>query len=53
MASAGHLDITLNVISHGGVHGTPPAEMAWGDFERPILSAVRTTFLTTRAGPGT
>jgi NAD(P)-dependent dehydrogenase (short-subunit alcohol dehydrogenase family) len=39
----------MNVISLGDVHGTPLAEMALEDFERPVRNAVRTQFLTTRA----
>ena len=42
-------DISFNLISHGDVQGIPLAEMALEDFERPILIAVRTTFLTARA----
>jgi 3-oxoacyl-[acyl-carrier protein] reductase len=45
----GPLDISFNVINHGDVQGTPMAEMALADFERPIVTAVRTTFLTWRA----
>jgi len=48
-AEAGGIDISFNLISHGDVQGTPLAEMALEDFERPIVTAVRTTFLTSRA----
>jgi 3-oxoacyl-[acyl-carrier protein] reductase len=48
-ASAGSLDISFNLISHGDVQGTPLAEMALADFERPVRNAVRTMFLTARA----
>lgn len=48
-ANAGSLDITFNLISVGDVQGTPLAEMSLDDFERPIVTAVRTTFLTSRA----
>ena len=48
-AQAGSVDISMNVISHGDVQGTPLAEMSLADFERPVVTAVRTTFLTTRA----
>ena len=48
-ASAGGIDISFNVISHGDVQGTPLAEMPLEDFERPVMTAVRTTFLTSRA----
>src|SRR2546421_400909 len=43
------IDISFNLISHGDVQGTPLAEMALEDFERPIVTAVRTMFLTWRA----
>ena len=45
----GSLDISFNLISHGDVQGTPLAEMPLADFEAPVLAAVRTMFLTTRA----
>jgi 3-oxoacyl-[acyl-carrier protein] reductase len=48
-AQAGTLDISVNVISHGDVQGTPLAEMALEDFERPVFTATRTMFLTSRA----
>lgn len=48
-ADAGGIDISFNLISHGDVQGTPLAEMALADFERPVVTAVRTTFLTARA----
>jgi NAD(P)-dependent dehydrogenase (short-subunit alcohol dehydrogenase family) len=49
VAQAGSIDISFNLISLGDVHGTPLAEMSVEDFERPIRTAVRTQFLTTRA----
>jgi 3-oxoacyl-[acyl-carrier protein] reductase len=49
VASAGSLDISLNVISHGEQFGTPLAEMALEDYERPIRTATRSTFITARA----
>ena len=42
------LDVTLNVINHGDVQGTPLAEMSVADFEAPV-SGLRTNFITTRA----
>jgi NAD(P)-dependent dehydrogenase (short-subunit alcohol dehydrogenase family) len=48
-ATAGSVDISVNVISHGDVQGTPLARMSLEDFERPVRTAVRTMFLTTRA----
>lgn len=46
---AGGIDVSFNLISYGDVQGTPLAEMASEDFERPIFTAVRTQFLTARA----
>jgi 3-oxoacyl-[acyl-carrier protein] reductase len=48
-AEAGSIDICLNVITHGDVQGTPFVEMAVEDYLRPVQTAVRTTFLTSRA----
>jgi 3-oxoacyl-[acyl-carrier protein] reductase len=45
----GSLDISFNLISHGDVQGTPLAEMSLEDFERPVTTAIRTMFITTRA----
>jgi 3-oxoacyl-[acyl-carrier protein] reductase len=49
IAEAGSLDISFNVITHPYTHGTPMAEMGVGDYAAPVETAVRTTFLTTRA----
>jgi 3-oxoacyl-[acyl-carrier protein] reductase len=46
---SGGIDISFNLISLGDVQGTPLAEMALEDFERPVVTAVRTQFLTSRA----
>ena len=48
-AQFGSLDVSFNLISHGDVQGTPLAEMSVGDFERPVIAAARTMFITTRA----
>jgi 3-oxoacyl-[acyl-carrier protein] reductase len=48
-ATAGRIDISFNLISHGDVQGTPMAEMRLEDYLRPVQTAVRTTFLTWRA----
>jgi 3-oxoacyl-[acyl-carrier protein] reductase len=48
-AAAGGIDICFNLISHGDVQGTPMAEMEPEDYLRPVVTAVRTTFLTSRA----
>jgi 3-oxoacyl-[acyl-carrier protein] reductase len=49
VASAGGIDISFNLISVGDVQGTPLAEMPLEDFERPVMIAVRTQILTSRA----
>jgi 3-oxoacyl-[acyl-carrier protein] reductase len=48
-ASAGSLDICFNLISYAETFGTPLAEMRLEDFERPVIDAVRSMFLTSRA----
>jgi len=48
-ASAGGIDVSFNLISCGDVQGTPLAEMPLEDFERPVMCAVRTQFLISRA----
>jgi short chain dehydrogenase len=35
-ASAGGIDISFNLISHGDVHGTPMADMDLEDYARPV-----------------
>jgi 3-oxoacyl-[acyl-carrier protein] reductase len=49
VANGGSLDISLNAISHGELFGTPLAEMTLEDYERPIRTATRSTFITARA----
>jgi 3-oxoacyl-[acyl-carrier protein] reductase len=46
---AGSIDISFNLISYRDVQGTPLAEMELEDFERPVMRALRTQFLTSRA----
>lgn len=46
---AGSIDVSFNLISYGDVQGTPLAEMVPEDFERPVITAARTQFLTSRA----
>jgi NAD(P)-dependent dehydrogenase (short-subunit alcohol dehydrogenase family) len=48
-SEAGGVDVSFNLISYGDVQGTPLAEMPLEDFERPVVNAVRTQFLTSRA----
>jgi 3-oxoacyl-[acyl-carrier protein] reductase len=45
----GGLDISFNAISHGDVHGTAMLEMRLEDFMAPVVNAVRSQFLTSRA----
>jgi NAD(P)-dependent dehydrogenase (short-subunit alcohol dehydrogenase family) len=46
---AGGIDVSFNAISHGAFHGTPLVDMSYEDFAGPILTALRTHFLTGRA----
>ena len=46
---AGGIDVSFNLISYQDVQGTPLAEMRLEEFERPIVTAVRSQFLTSRA----
>ena len=46
---AGGIDVSFNAIGHGDVHGAPLLEMPFEDFARPITTAMRAQFLTTRA----
>jgi 3-oxoacyl-[acyl-carrier protein] reductase len=48
-AAAGGIDISFNLIAHGDVQGTPMVEMDVEDYLRPVTTAVRTLFLTSRA----
>jgi 3-oxoacyl-[acyl-carrier protein] reductase len=48
-AEAGGIDVAFNAIGHGDVHGAPLLEMPYEDFARPIVTAMRSQFLTTRA----
>jgi 3-oxoacyl-[acyl-carrier protein] reductase len=49
VARTGRIDISFNLITHGDVQGIPLVEMALEDFERPVVTALRTMFLTSRA----
>ena len=48
-ATGGSLDISFSLISMGDVQGTPLAELSLADFERPVLTALRSTFITAQA----
>jgi NAD(P)-dependent dehydrogenase (short-subunit alcohol dehydrogenase family) len=47
--AAGGIDVSFNAIGHGDVHGVPLLEMPFEDFFRPVSTAIRSKFLTTRA----
>jgi 3-oxoacyl-[acyl-carrier protein] reductase len=49
VTASGSLDVSVNVISLDETFGTPLAEAPLDEFERPILKAVRSTFVTARA----
>jgi 3-oxoacyl-[acyl-carrier protein] reductase len=46
---AGGIDVSFNAIGHGDIHGLPLLEMPFEDFFRPVSTAMRSKFLTTRA----
>ncbi len=48
-AEAGGIDVSFNVISQQDVQGTPMIEMDVEDYLRPVVTTVRTTFLTAAA----
>ena len=47
------IDISFNAISHNDVQGTPMAEMDVEDYLAPIVTGVRTNFLTWKAAAAT
>jgi 3-oxoacyl-[acyl-carrier protein] reductase len=49
VAKAGRIDVSFTAVGHGDVHGLPLLEMPFEDFARPVSTAVRAQFLTTRA----
>ncbi len=49
VAEAGRIDISFNVISQQDVQGTPMVEMDVKDYLRPVVTTVRSTFLTAAA----
>ncbi len=49
VADFGSIDISFNLISVNDVQGIPLVEMSLADFESPVTTATRTTFLTGRA----
>jgi NAD(P)-dependent dehydrogenase (short-subunit alcohol dehydrogenase family) len=49
LAAAGAIDVSVNVISRGDVQGTPLVEMSAEDLLAPVITGLRTNFLTARA----
>src|SRR5262245_26428504 len=47
---AGSLDVSFNLITHPHTHGVPVVEMEVDEYLAPVETAVRTLFLTVRAG---
>jgi NAD(P)-dependent dehydrogenase (short-subunit alcohol dehydrogenase family) len=45
----GCIDVSFNAIGHGDIHGMPLLDMPYEDFERPVVNAIRSQFLTARA----
>ncbi len=45
----GTVDIAFNLVSVGDVQGTPMVEMSLDDYEQPIIIAVRSFFITSKA----
>ncbi len=48
----GGVDIAFDLISVGDVQGTPMVELSLDDYERPIRTAVRSLFITSKAVAG-
>ncbi|WP_020666058.1 SDR family NAD(P)-dependent oxidoreductase [Amycolatopsis nigrescens] len=48
-AAAGGIDVSFNVIADGDIQGTPMADMPLADYLRPVVTAVSSKFLTSRA----
>lgn len=49
VAEAGGIDVSLNVIADRDVQGTPLIDMSPEDYLSPVVTAVRSKFLTSRA----
>ncbi|MET0493922.1 MAG: SDR family oxidoreductase [Actinoplanes sp.] len=48
-AAAGSIDISVNVIADSDVQGTPMTRMPLEDYLSPVVTSVRSKFLTSRA----
>jgi len=49
VAAAGHLDISLNLVSRGDVQGIPLVDMTTDDLLRPVTAGLTSTIVTARA----
>jgi NAD(P)-dependent dehydrogenase (short-subunit alcohol dehydrogenase family) len=49
LQAAGSIDVSINVVSRGDVQGTPLIDLAAEDLMAPVLTGLRTNFLTARA----
>src|SRR5947207_1555254 len=49
VGQTGRIDASFNTVGHGDVHGATLLDMPFEDFMRPIATAMRAQFLTTRA----
>ncbi|MER5645786.1 SDR family oxidoreductase [Streptosporangium sp. NPDC002524] len=49
VTEAGSVDVSLNVIADRDVQGTPMIDMSPDDYLSPVVTAVRSKFLTSRA----
>ena len=47
--AAGRIDVSINLISRGDVQGTPLIELSTEDLMAPVVTGLRTNFLTARA----
>jgi NAD(P)-dependent dehydrogenase (short-subunit alcohol dehydrogenase family) len=49
VAAAGHLDISLNLVTRGDVQGIPLADLTVEDLIRPVTTGVTANFITAKA----
>jgi NAD(P)-dependent dehydrogenase (short-subunit alcohol dehydrogenase family) len=49
VATAGTIDVSLNLVTRGDVQGIPLVDMTTADFIRPITTGITTNFITARA----
>ncbi|WKX11048.1 SDR family oxidoreductase [Streptomyces sp. NL15-2K] len=46
---AGRIDISLNLVSRGDLHGVPLTEISVEDYTRPVVQGITCQFITARA----